>query len=122
MLKRVWGRCNNTDVVFSGDGGQWTATVPGGAGEYIIELYVEDEAGNSGYMATMLLTYDVAKLCATFKIADVAAGYSAADVVAALWPGVEVNAQVVDVDITGGMSDVGVNVSGCEICGGSCDG
>jgi len=118
MIKRVWGRCNSADIVLSRDGGQWTVTVPGGKGEYIVELYAEDDAGNSGYIATMLLTYDVTKLCATFKVADVAAGYSMADVAAALGPGIEASAWTGAVDVTGGMSEIGVSVSGCEISGG----
>ena len=64
MIVRVYGSCNGQDVEFrrvkSGlgndvpDRGVWTAIVPKAvSGQYVIELFAVDDAGNTGYCATV---------------------------------------------------------------------
>lgn len=56
MVTRAWGSANGQMILFVHTGGdRWEATVPfDDDGEYIVELYAEDNAGNTGYLCTML--------------------------------------------------------------------
>lgn len=68
MVTRVYGSSNGVEIVFTplGDD-RWNCAVPSvPSGEYIIELYAEDDAGNIGYTATILFVVDAKHL--TFKI------------------------------------------------------
>ena len=56
MIERVIGKANDFELVFKHkEGDCWEAVTPSNIyGEYPVELWVYDTAGNSAYMATML--------------------------------------------------------------------
>lgn len=56
MIKRVWGKANNSDVAFERqEDGKWRAAVPSNIdGEVAVELYAEDMAGNISFMCKAL--------------------------------------------------------------------
>lgn len=56
MVVRAYGTANGQKIILANAGGdRWTAEVPFNEdGEYIVELFAEDEAGNTGYMCTVL--------------------------------------------------------------------
>lgn len=56
MVDRVIGRANDFDLIFKEveDGCWQAATPPNVYGEYPVELWAWDTAGNMSYMATML--------------------------------------------------------------------
>ena len=51
MVTRVWGRADSYELVFSLSGALWEAAVPAdmGDGQYAVELYCEDDGGNTAY-------------------------------------------------------------------------
>lgn len=72
MITKVYGSCNSISVTFTlNDRGRWETVYPiEQSGRYILELYAEDEAGNTGYLATMMFTVDITNLCVTLKFLD----------------------------------------------------
>lgn len=64
MIARVWGEYDGKEIVFrQQDGGLWKAVVPKDMdGEYVVAVWVEDEAGNQSYMSTLLFAVDPATL------------------------------------------------------------
>lgn len=56
MVRRVFGRVDSRDVEFiQGPGGSYSVAVPFDTdGEYVAEIYAEDEAGNISYITKML--------------------------------------------------------------------
>lgn len=56
MVDRVIGKANDFELVFErGEGDCWEAVAPANAyGEYPVEIWAYDTAGNISYMATML--------------------------------------------------------------------
>lgn len=56
MVVRAYGTANGQRVIFSREGGDcWKAVIPfSDDGEYVVELFAEDEAGNVGYLCTIL--------------------------------------------------------------------
>ena len=56
MVVRVYGSANGVDITFTPIGDdRWECAVPKiPSGEYVVDLYAEDEAGNIGYAATIL--------------------------------------------------------------------
>lgn len=68
MVTRVYGRVEGESVIFTlSDNNVWNCNVPAVPdGEYVVELYAEDEAGNVTYFATILFTVDTKHL--TFKV------------------------------------------------------
>lgn len=52
MVQRVFGRANDFEVIFEHqEGDWWTITVPANLeGEYIVDIYAEDEAGNVSHI------------------------------------------------------------------------
>lgn len=65
MIKRVYGSVEGVEVIFTptSDENVWECAVPMAEdGEYVIELYAEDEAGNKAYAATMLFAIDLKHL------------------------------------------------------------
>lgn len=56
MVDRVVGKANDFELVFErGEGGCWEAVAPANIyGEYPVEIWAYDAAGNVSYMATML--------------------------------------------------------------------
>lgn len=76
MVTRVWGNCNEYEIIFNYNQttGQWDAIVPMSEyGDYVVELYAEDDAGNVGYYATVLVTIDLSNLHAKVKVLDMSA-------------------------------------------------
>lgn len=72
MVKRLYGKCNGADIVFSQDEqGRWSIPVPASDDKtYIIEVWAEDEAGNVGYFATVEVTYDSDTLRMQFRVIE----------------------------------------------------
>lgn len=56
MVQRVFGRANEFEVIFEHqEGDWWTITVPQNLeGEYIVDIYAEDEAGNVAHICKVL--------------------------------------------------------------------
>ncbi len=56
MVTRVFGVANGQPILFTpAKDRTWNATVPWTEdGEYVIEVYAEDGAGNTGYLCSML--------------------------------------------------------------------
>lgn len=56
MVIRAYGSVNGHQIILTPVGGdRWETVVPFQEdGEYVVELYAEDEAGNTGYMCTIL--------------------------------------------------------------------
>ncbi len=78
MVVRVYGSANGLDIVFSplGDD-RWNCVVPKlPGGEYVVDLYAEDEAGNIGYAATALFIVDAKHLLVDVKWLHVAENLS----------------------------------------------
>lgn len=65
MVVKLIGSINGDSVVFQRfDGDVWEATIPKNLnGQYIIELYAYDEAGNIGYATKYIMTIDLKSLC-----------------------------------------------------------
>lgn len=61
MVERVIGRNPNFEIIFEKQENEsWVATVPSNLlGEYYIDLYAYDMAGNVAYMSKALFTVDV---------------------------------------------------------------
>ena len=58
MVTRAWGTANGYEVVLSRqDGDRWAFTVPSlpDGTHIVMDLMAEDEAGNIGYLATILI-------------------------------------------------------------------
>ena len=55
-MKQVYGESNGQSILFSRtEGDRWETTVPFvDDGEYVVELYAEDTAGNTAYLCSML--------------------------------------------------------------------
>lgn len=72
MLKRVFGKSNGMDINFTlNSNGKWEAIIPKDlSGVYYIELSAEDDAGNIGYMATVVMKFDPVSFCVTFDVVD----------------------------------------------------
>lgn len=59
MVTRVWGKADSFELVFSHSGDSWrswNASVPADLadGQYIVELYCEDDGGNTAYWTGIL--------------------------------------------------------------------
>ena len=74
MLKRLWGVANSYVLTFAlahtyDDSSQWIANVPKDLsdGEYTVQIWAEDFAGNSTYYANLFFTIDAGKLCFCFE-------------------------------------------------------
>ncbi len=75
MVTRVYGSTNGVDIVFTplGDD-RWECVVPKfPSGEYVVDLYAEDEAGNIGYAATMLFIVDAKHIITEVRWLNIAA-------------------------------------------------
>lgn len=66
MVREVIGKADNFVIVFSpAANGRWETSIPSNtAGEYILELWVRDEAGNESYLTKALYVIDPSTLCA----------------------------------------------------------
>lgn len=56
MVARVFGKADGFDVIFERqEGDTWMITVPSNLeGEYAVEIYAEDDAGNISFLCVML--------------------------------------------------------------------
>lgn len=72
MLKRVFGKSNGLDINFTRTNeGKWETAIPRDvSGIYYLELNAEDEAGNIGYMATVVMKFDPVSFCVKFDVID----------------------------------------------------
>lgn len=96
MITRVWGSVEGTEIIFTPVGNDsWQCKVPKTLdGEYVVELFAEDDSGNVSYAATILFTIDAKHLTFTVKTLDI------------------------PYDIQGKVRDYTMNVIRCEVCGG----
>lgn len=64
MVTKVWGSSDGVEVIFTPSGeGLWKCMVPVAEdGQYVVDLYAEDEAGNVAYFATVLFTINTKHL------------------------------------------------------------
>lgn len=86
MITRVYGTVDGVEVIFTpSPDNTWTCTVPRTAdGEYIVDLYAENDAGNTTYFATVLFTVRGVEVTVTWLTVNTAASMSAFDVEAVL--------------------------------------
>lgn len=115
---KVWGKSNDVDIIFEFDGLTWTAEVPSGSGAYTVELWAEDDAGNVSHMTTVLITYDVERMCVSFRVLEIGAGWTENEVRAmfgSLAPSMTVNAPAVNMSTS--MKNVELTVTKTT-CGG----
>lgn len=83
MVKRVYGKCDNVEIVFAlnEQTGRWETTVPAAEDNtYIFELWAEDEAGNQTYFAVVKVTVDLDSLQFHFSVLEVGAGFTREEV------------------------------------------
>ena len=104
MVMRVWGSVNGQEIVFvPRENDIWTCQVPPVEdGEYIVDLYAVDEAGNQAYTATILFTVDSKHLIFTVKVLKISG-----------------NAFFIMKDrVTWRFKEYSMVVKKCEVCGG----
>lgn len=72
MVAKVYGKTHELEIVFEHvDGNQWNVVIPRNAsGQYYLDLYAEDEAGNTTYIAKALFEVDPFSLCYKMKILE----------------------------------------------------
>lgn len=72
MVEKVIGKNPNFEIIFYCiEGQRWEAELPPNlSGEYYIDLYAYDKAGNVGYMSKALFEVDTTNLCWHIKIID----------------------------------------------------
>lgn len=117
MIKSVLGKSNTADVKFTSDGTIWQAEVPAGDVAYCVEIWAEDFAGNESYISTILITYDLEKLCFKFEITDTAPNWQKYDVMALFTPkNLELSTDQPQVDMEIKNSDVQLKIMKKE-CG-----
>jgi len=64
MIAKLNGKISGKDITFYKEGDSWRAVVPKDlSGEYVVELWAIDEAGNIGHAAKWLFTVDPTTLC-----------------------------------------------------------
>lgn len=69
MVTRVYGTVEGAEVILTpSTGDQWTCTIPKTLnGEYVVELFAEDEAGNIAYFASALFEVDAKHVHVSFR-------------------------------------------------------
>lgn len=75
MVVRVYGSVNGGEIVFTPIGeDRWECVVPKiSTGEYVVDLYAEDDAGNVGYTATILFVVDAKHIITKIEWLKIAA-------------------------------------------------
>ena len=75
MVVRVYGSANGVDIMFTPIGDdRWECAVPKiPSGEYVVDLYAEDEAGNAGYAATILFALNAKHIVTNIQSPQIAA-------------------------------------------------
>lgn len=65
MIQRVIGKANDFELMLERNGDEWKTLIPANlSGEYVIELWAEDTAGNKSYLASAIFIIDASTLCA----------------------------------------------------------
>ena len=69
-VERLIGKTDSFEVIFDRlNDNSWTVNVPSNIiGEYVMDLYAYDEAGNLGFLATAMFTVDTSNLCLHLSI------------------------------------------------------
>lgn len=68
MVAKVFGTLQGQEILFSFTAGEWVFDAPRlDSGEYVMDIWAEDEAGNQAYMATMLFAVDTNRLCVNVR-------------------------------------------------------
>lgn len=103
MVVKVWGHVEGVDVIFYPlENDTWTCRVPKTLdGEYIVDLYAEDDCGNISYAATVLFTVDAKHLTFTVKVLNFSTNFNTDKY-----------------SVVGKTRDFAMNVIRCEVCGG----
>lgn len=120
MILRIAGTCDGAEIVLTrGASGRWETTVPAKAnGEYPVELWAEDEAGNRSYFCTLLLSYDITQLCCSIRVVAIGARWSAQDIAAVFGPPkVHVSFALRSVTAAAEIKKADVRIVRCRICG-----
>lgn len=70
MIARVFGKTDGLEIVFVHlEGDKWNVVIPRNAlGQYYLDLYAEDEAGNTSFMAKALFEVDPFSLCCNIAV------------------------------------------------------
>ncbi len=117
MIKQIFGKVDTQNVAFTHNDTTWVASVPADKTAYCLEIWAEDFAGNVSYMSTILITYDLEKLCFKFEIVDVGASWSTKDVVALFQSSdITSNISADDINLTLGTNDVQIEILKKECC------
>lgn len=71
MVARVFGRIDGIEVNFKQEGDSYVLEFPKKieSGNYIVEVYAEDEAGNVSYCSTLICAIDPSGACVHLAIA-----------------------------------------------------
>lgn len=89
MLTHLYGKCNGADIEFTRQSNEpdgaslWTCVVPKSAtGTYVLTLSAVDDAGNSGYCATVQYNayYEAGMLKYRWEIIDISSVWNADEV------------------------------------------
>lgn len=108
MVTRVWGHVEGVEVIFTPyDNDKWKCKIPKSLdGEYIVDLYAEDDSGNVSYTATVLFTIDAKHLTFTVKVLNFVVGSN-------------LNQYSINMySVSGKVKDFTLNLLRCEVCGG----
>lgn len=103
MIKSIHGTCAGASVVLAPtQEGFWDVTVPPRpSGEYAVDLWAEDDAGNQSFFCSVLLTYDITQMCCRMEVLQIGSGWAA----------------VCQVKTLAALSPIAVEVVRCQICG-----
>lgn len=120
MVVSLIGKVRGEDVIFrQNEAGRWETAVPASPdGTYIIELWARDYAGNTGYFATIKVTYDPARLCYSIDIVNVGSQFTM-EQVAQILNGEEIKTEVFIGAICCEMESdpIKSEIVRCEVCG-----
>ena len=73
MVTNVYGKADGVDILFTpSPDGKWKCELPANStGTYLMEIFAEDEAGNTAYYATALFVVDSSKLSVQIQWLDI---------------------------------------------------
>lgn len=121
MVIRVYGSVNGSDVVFTSLGDDlWDVAVPKlPGGEYVCDLYAEDDAGNIGYAATILFIVNAKHIITEIRWLRFSADPAMRELEAVGKVACrEADAQVSNIECVDSVREFKMDVVRCEICGG----
>lgn len=121
MVVRVYGSVNGSDIIFSPLGDDlWDVVVPKlPGGEYVCDLYAEDDAGNIGYAATILFIVNAKHIITEIRWLRLSADPAMRDF-EAIGKMIcrEADAHMTSIECTGSVREFKMDVVRCEKCGG----